>query len=150
MPDQVVENIRTVGDDRQGDVRGQHRGKNTRGCAGVQYDDLIRSDQSGGTGHVGSAHTGPVSDPVHDPGADQIHQKLHQKIERGQQGDPAQCQIHLPHKCQKEKRHEIVDDRLRDISDIAGIDRVLIAAANALSHKNPISLLRRKPVSADM
>ena len=71
-----------------------------------------------------------IPDFVHKFRRDQIHQQLHAKIDRDQQRDLAQRDGKPVLKHDEQQRNEIVDDRLRDVADVARHDGVLIGSAD--------------------
>ena len=61
-----------------------------------------------------------VADPIREFCREQVHQNLCDKIDRHQKTDPGKGNPIGTVKCHKQKRGEIVDDRLCDVTDIAG------------------------------
>ena len=67
-----------------------------------------------------------VSDLIDKFYREQVNQKLNAEIDRNQQRDLRQWDLIRPFKCQKKKRHEIIDDRLYDVTDETGGDRLVV------------------------
>ena len=69
---------------------------------------------------------GAVADAVRQLRRHGIGCQLHSKIDAGQQRDPFQRNTELTLEGQKQQRRKIIDDRLTNIPNITGVDRMLI------------------------
>lgn len=65
-------------------------------------------------------HTRTITDFIHELGGKQIDQKLHAEIHRDHRADERERNPVLRIKRYKEQRSEIIDDRLRNVTDITG------------------------------
>ena len=79
---------------------------------------------------MGGNHGNPVSDPVDQFCGEQVDSQLYGKIEGRDQCDAIQRQDELARKSQKQKRGKVVYDGLGNISDIAGIDSMVVVASD--------------------
>lgn len=66
-----------------------------------------------------------VADAVKKPGRQQIDAQLDAEIHGDEQRDPGQRDLVAPLEHDEQQRNKIIDDRLHDITGIAGIDRPL-------------------------
>ena len=66
-----------------------------------------------------------VADAVKKPGRQQIDAQLDAEIHGDEQRDPGQRDLVAPLEHNEQQRNKIIDDRLHDITGIAGIDRPL-------------------------
>ena len=66
-----------------------------------------------------------VADAVKKPGRQQIDAQLDAEIHGDEQRDPGQRDLIAPLEHNEQQRDKIIDDRLHDITGVAGIDRPL-------------------------
>ena len=90
---------------------------------------------------MGRHDAGPVTDAIHHLDSNGVHRQLHGEIHRGDQGDLLQRQVKISHEGQEEQRGEVVHDRLGDVADVAGVNRVIVAFADGGKHEDPSRLL---------
>jgi hypothetical protein len=103
-----------------------HRNQKPRISAGQNFRQHGKSQQTGRRKNMRKHDRGPVSDPVHKSRRQKIDQKLDSKVEGDQYGNPSERNPICTLKSQEQKRNEIIDNRLYDVSHKTRIDRFLI------------------------
>ena len=76
--------------------------------------------QTGRRGHMRGDDAGPVADAVHILAGQHIHHELRDEVHRDQHGQPGHVDAERGRERDEQQRHEVVDDRLRDIAVEAG------------------------------
>ena len=75
-----------------------------------------------------------VADFINKFRCQKIHRQLYTKVNGYQKSDGTQSDVVLALKRQKQQRYKVIDYRLRNISDIGGINRMSVIIFYLLSH----------------
>ena len=79
--------------------------------------------ETGGRGNMRQQNGRAVADAIQKPRREQINAELNAEIDRDEQRDFRKRDLVRPLEHDEQQRHEIVDDRLHDIPDIAAQNR---------------------------
>ena len=84
-------------------------------------DDALRGRVgTGSRGNMRQQNGRAVADAIQKPRREQINAELNAEIDRDEQRDFRKRDLVRPLEHDEQQRHEIVDDRLCDVTDIAG------------------------------
>ena len=101
--------------------RVQHDGGHQRRIrVGHSRGQQTERKQTGRHGHMRGDDAGPVADAVHILAGQHIHHELRDEVHRDQHGQPGHVDAERGRERDEQQRHEVVDDRLRDIAVEAG------------------------------
>ena len=85
-----------------------------------------KSQKSGRRADMRCHDTDPVADLIHEFRGQQIDKKLNSEVNGNQHRNLAERDMVCFLERQKQQRYKVVDDRLNDVADKAGVDRFFI------------------------